>query len=472
MVVNRLILPKKILDLLIKIIHMQRNLPNQKLVLAGIKGTFFLLLVTLFTLSANAQRVVGHPRGHISSANLATTYQTSTGQPGPLTVTSIDPYAVYSNIQVANFSGYAYPNGSNGASNGYTTLVCDDIQFDGSSSVYNIDKVRFTIFNFNALTKTVRPSISFYTMDPTTFMPDVLIASYTFNPISITAGNGSIVTGTLSTPFLVYDQNIWAGISFDRLGGSTATLAELENFGPGMFGYADVGYSDDIFWQSFDADNFTYDAPSGDFYDFNPDYSPANFGWELIQDNPIPVTIEYLHGNRNGNRHDLSWKISTIATPQVTITLQRGDNKRNFSDLYTITADAQRCMSPFNYTDASPLEGMNYYRLKITDLDGKVKYGTIIALLNKPSGFEIVGISPNPVTNSSNAVLTISSAQKDQLQVTIYDMSGRLVMSQSHSVIAGSNQISLDVSKLAKGIYHVNGCSSDGTSKTISLLKH
>jgi hypothetical protein len=452
---------------------MQRNLPNQKLVLAGIKGTFFFLLVTLFTLSANAQRVVGHSRGSISTANLTTTYQTTTGQLAPLPsgINAIDPYAVYSNIQVANFSGYAYPNMGDGSSNGYTTLVCDDIAFDGSSTVYNIDKVRFTIFNFNASSRSVRANLRFYTLDPNTLAPDVLIAAYTFNPISIAAGNGSIVTGTLGTPFLVYDQVIWAGISFDNMGGSTASLAELENFGPGMFGYADVGSSEDIFWQSFGADDFLYDAPSGDFYNFQPDLEPANFGWELVQDNPIPVTIEYLHGNKNGNRHDLSWKISTTATPQVTITLQRGDNNRNFSDLYSITADAQRCMSPFNYTDASPLAGMNYYRLKITDQDGKVKYGTIIALLNKQSGFEIVGISPNPVTTVNNAVLNVTSAQKDQLQVTVYDMSGKLVMSQSHTLIAGSNQILLDVSKLAKGTYHVSGCSSDGNTKTVSLLK-
>ena len=153
------------------------------------------------------------------------------------------------------------------------------------------------------------------------------------------------------------------------------------------------------------------------------------------------------------------------------MTLQRGDNSRNFTDIYSTTADAARCMSPFNYTDASPKAGMNYYRLKITDQDGKISYSTIIAILNKQSGFEIVGITPNPVTNLNNAILNVSSAQKDQLQITIYDMAGKLVMSQSNVLIAGSNQISLDVSKFAKGTYQVNSRTSDGSSKTVSLLK-
>jgi len=51
--------------------------------------------------------------------------------------------------------------------------------------------------------------------------------------------------------------------------------------------------------------------------------------------------------------------------------LERSADARNFSSVYSITADAVRCGQPFDYTDAQPLAGMNYYRLKITDADGR-----------------------------------------------------------------------------------------------------
>ena len=38
--------------------------------------------------------------------------------------------------------------------------------------------------------------------------------------------------------------------------------------------------------------------------------------------------------------------------------------------------------------------GLNYYRVKIVDADGQVSYSKIIGLLNRQTGFEVVGIAP------------------------------------------------------------------------------
>jgi hypothetical protein len=68
-----------------------------------------------------------------------------------------------------------------------------------------------------------------------------------------------------------------------------------------------------------------------------------------------------------------------------------------------------RCLQPFNYTDATPAAGVNYYRIKLTDASGQFTYSSIIAILNKEAGFDIVSLMPNPV--SSTAVLSIAGAK-------------------------------------------------------------
>ncbi len=185
----------------------------------------------------------------------------------------------------------------------------------------------------------------------------------------------------------------------------------------------------------------------------------------------LPVIVEYFRGYKNGTSHNLNWKVNCTNTPRATMTLERSADGRSFTGLYTITAEAVRCLQPFDYMDANPLNGLNYYRLKMADADGKVTYSTIIALLNKNSGFDIIGIIPNPVPKNGDAVLNITSAQKGKLQVMVTDMAGRQLLLQSQEMVAGSNQVQMNLGNLAAGSYQITAYTTDGGTKTIRFVK-
>jgi hypothetical protein len=150
--------------------------------------------------------------------------------------------------------------------------------------------------------------------------------------------------------------------------------------------------------------------------------------------------------------------------------LQRGADSRNFSDLYSITADAIRCNQPFDHIDANPLIGMNYYRLKVVDADGHISYSSTVALLNAVKGFDIISIAPNPVV-SDNFKLNVASAQAGKIEMTIFDMQGRLVNRQSISLIAGFNSLPVNVGNLAAGTYTIRAGMQDEQFKIIRFVK-
>jgi hypothetical protein len=185
----------------------------------------------------------------------------------------------------------------------------------------------------------------------------------------------------------------------------------------------------------------------------------------------LPITVEYFRGYKAGNQHSLTWKVNCTNTPRATMTLERSADGRNFTGIYTITAEAARCLQPFDKEDGSPLPGLNYYRLKTVDADGKVTYSSIIALLNKASGFDIIGMVPNPVTKAGTAVLNVTSAQKGQLQIVVSDMAGKQLLQQSQVLVAGSNPIALQLGNLSAGLYRITGYMEDGSSKTIRFVK-
>lgn len=187
----------------------------------------------------------------------------------------------------------------------------------------------------------------------------------------------------------------------------------------------------------------------------------------------LPITIEYFNGVKQDAVNVLSWKVNCNNSPGLEISLERSatGNSSTFSGIYLLNATAAMCAQPLGYTDAQPLGGMNYYRLKITDNRGVVSYSRIIALRNSIHGFEIVNIIPNPVNRSGNAVLNIASAQKDKVNIMISDMTGKKMITQTAVLIAGSNQVPLNVNNLTAGTYQVTCIAGDGTAKRIRFVK-
>ena len=185
---------------------------------------------------------------------------------------------------------------------------------------------------------------------------------------------------------------------------------------------------------------------------------------------PLPVTVNYLNGRKQGSNHLLDWKVTCVSTPRATMTLERSSDARNFAAIYTITADAARCAQPFDHTDVNPLKGMNYYRLKIVDADGKLTYSTTVALLNAVKGFDIISIAPNPVV-SNTFKLNLASAQAGKMEFGIFDMQGRLVKRESITVIAGFNSLPVNVANLSAGTYTIRSILTDDQSKVIRFVK-
>jgi len=214
-----------------------------------------------------------------------------------------------------------------------------------------------------------------------------------------------------------------------------------------------------IFW------NGSYWEVSFNVTGFSGFYVHSNF-----TNTPLPVAVNYLTGRKQGSDHLLNWKVTCTGSTGVTMTLERSADARNFTGIHTIAATALRCQQPFDHTDTDPLKGMNYYRIKIIDSDGKITYSTTVALLNAVKGFDIISIAPNPVVNG-NFKLNVTSAQAGKMDVAIFDMQGRLVNAQTITVSAGFNSLPVHVNDLSPGTYTIRGNMAGEPSRVLRFVK-
>jgi|GEM_PF-1596999 len=195
-------------------------------------------------------------------------------------------------------------------------------------------------------------------------------------------------------------------------------------------------------------------------------FSP--FTIAATQLNVLPVKLEYIRGQRSGSRNLLNWKL-TCTSASITMQIERAADTRNFSSIGSITATQARCSQPFDFTDAQPLAGYNYYRLKMIDVDGKVSYSPVVLLQSSQKGFAVVGIYPSVV--NSQAAVSLSSSAATQVEINITDMAGRKLQHSLNTVPAGSSLLNVDCSRLAAGYYNITVVNAEGNSSTLRFIK-
>lgn len=184
----------------------------------------------------------------------------------------------------------------------------------------------------------------------------------------------------------------------------------------------------------------------------------------------LPLGLTFFKGNKGSTVNNISWKASCSGAGTYTFELQRSNDARNFSAVTVITADEVRCQQPFGFADNGfNKNAVNYYRLKITDIDGKISYSRIISLINKANGIVISSIMPTVTENTT--VIVISAAKAETISLVVTDVNGRIVKQLNSRVVAGTNNIELNVTNLQAGVYMINGLTATEKTPAMRFVK-
>ena len=109
--------------------------------------------------------------------------------------------------------------------------------------------------------------------------------------------------------------------------------------------------------------------------------------------------------------------------------------------------------SDYIFADLNPVNGINFYRLKQVNADGKFNYSDIIAVKFDNPVISIITINPNPVEKILRIVCNAN--EPTAVNCNLYNSDGRLVKSIATNFAAGTNTISADVTALASGTYFI-----------------
>jgi len=168
--------------------------------------------------------------------------------------------------------------------------------------------------------------------------------------------------------------------------------------------------------------------------------------------NALPLTLLYFKGQSAGTQNILYWSIQNQPDEGYFI-VERSANGYLFNSVATMSGKAGAAgKQDYQYTDMHPLNGDNYYRLKIIDKNTSFSYSNIIAL-NANNISTSVKLYPNPTHNIVNISFYYNKEQ--DCTVNCFDANGKVTGHKLVHVHAGANNISVDISSYANGIYTI-----------------
>jgi hypothetical protein len=158
----------------------------------------------------------------------------------------------------------------------------------------------------------------------------------------------------------------------------------------------------------------------------------------------LPVTMIDFTATKKLKEVQLDWKTSTEIN-NYGFTVQKSNDGIHWLDIDFVKGNGTTStISTYQFIDVAPFSGINLYRLKQADIDGKITYSSTQKVNFTLNSF--FTISDNP----GKGIYKIDMpAGIEKLEILVTDASGKKVV---HKTAVAGNQI-LDISNNASGIY-------------------
>jgi hypothetical protein len=158
----------------------------------------------------------------------------------------------------------------------------------------------------------------------------------------------------------------------------------------------------------------------------------------------LPIKLENFTAAPLDKTVLLSWVVSE----EINVLKYEIEFSTDGRSFWTIGSRAATNSTNYNLVHNSPVFGINYYRLKTIDKDGRISYSEI-----RTVNFKLAGnltIYPNPANDILHITFAASSINKSAT-ISVIAMDGKIMYQKNITKLSQTE--TLDVSKLANGCY-------------------
>jgi len=180
---------------------------------------------------------------------------------------------------------------------------------------------------------------------------------------------------------------------------------------------------------------------------------------QVFCDAATSIELLSFDGEMKKEGNQLTWKLASESDIK-TYVVERSIDGRDFAAVGEITSLGDiNTNRQYDFFDAYVETGVVFYRLRVVETNGTTTTTNTIELYRVATEMEIIRLQPVPTFDQ--LLIVLQSAQEEPLTITIYDIAGKIVLSQDVEIVEGENQLNVDVSSFAAGLYTLQLQSAD-----------
>lgn len=180
-----------------------------------------------------------------------------------------------------------------------------------------------------------------------------------------------------------------------------------------------------------------------------------------------PVVLTTFDGQWNEEGNELRWATSMELNNDY-FEIQRSVDAVHFIGIAKVNGQGNsNLLTKYSYLDPARELGVNYYRLKQVDFDGRFSFSETITLKPAETPAGLVSVYPNPSLGIFNVELY--SEQDTRIAFRVTDLKGAVVIDEVKTLQKGQQRLEINISDKPEGVY-VLQMESPGIKKAIVKL--
>ena len=264
--------------------------------------------------------------------------------------------------------------------------------------------------------------------------------------VLVTVGNGTTGLGTITA---------------SAKGGTGGNMSTYYNHGPGGGGGGGIIYTNGTLSSSNvtgGSNGFTRVGSTGgaltNYYNARPGSNGRLVtlsGAPIFSCGVLPIILRFFSATLQGGAVYLNWGVESAENFSF-FSIEYSTDGTHFSDLGTMGFTPGT--TDYKYVHTNPQAGLNYYRIRMVDDNGKYIYTNILLINLRENPVAALQLYPNPSPNQ--VTLQFTSDKDQQIDVQVIDNAGKPLIHKSFDTQRGRNFMLIpETAYLAAGMYLV-----------------
>jgi hypothetical protein len=190
-------------------------------------------------------------------------------------------------------------------------------------------------------------------------------------------------------------------------------------------------------------------------FDPAPPYTQNKLAISCIGSGSLPLELLAFSASSAAKSNKATAQLSWLTAREVNLQgyeVERSGDGKTFEKIGSVKpTGSANSTEKYAFTDDVPLNGTNYYRLKMVNTEGSFTYSAVRSILVSDGKTDKVSVSPNPAKD--RVVVKLNALEAKNVTLTLVDVAGKTVLTDNKSLETGFNEFSLNVTQLPQGLY-------------------